>query len=146
MWYSGNDESPNMRSAFVSWFGRRCAFDLSSFYIYIYKLWYRFEIAYFSTDIMNKNRYYIFYFPNSTLYSYFLTAFLDEVFTITSRLHRFKLCRTCLLNKISVSDPYERPVKDIEYDEWYGEYYSAALVDPLSDFLWCHRCEIVQLS
>lgn len=49
-------------------------------------------------------------------------------------------------NYCKILDPYERPIENIEYDEWYGKYYSAALVDPLSDFLRCHRCEIMQLG
>lgn len=45
-----------------------------------------------------------------------------------------------------ISDPYERPVENIEYDEWHRKYYPAAFVDPLSDLLRCHRCEIVQFG
>jgi len=49
-------------------------------------------------------------------------------------------------NHYKLSDPYERPVENIEYDKRHRKYYPAAFVDPLSDLLRCHRCEIVQLG
>jgi len=43
----------------------------------------------------------------------------------------------------AISDPYKRPIKNVKYDERYGKYYSAAFIDPLSNLLRCHCCEIV---
>lgn len=46
----------------------------------------------------------------------------------------------------AISDPYERPIENVEYDERHGEHYPAALVDPLRDLLRRHRREIVQFG
>lgn len=46
----------------------------------------------------------------------------------------------------AISDPYEGPIENVEYDERHGEDYPAALVDPLRDFLRRHRRKIVKFG
>lgn len=57
---------------------------------------------------------------------------------------RMEISRSVL--RARISDPYERPVEDVEYDERHGKHYPAALVDPLRDLLRRHCREVLQLG